>query len=389
LGALLLAYQEKRGPLLPAILLFLATLQAFYYGLFGLLLGACLIAGSGSATRARIFLKMAGVWALLSAPLVFLARRSLHAEDALVTAQNAPGWQPSSLPVTDLMSWFRPGDWVHPPTPQLGNPGILHVNTLGILLLVLLLVGWRRSTHLRSLRWGSALFGAFSLGPRLSWGGHVTGILLPMALLYLMPFSVFDAIHHPYRIAAFLMPLVALWAAAGLATLPRRLQFWIPGLVLAEWLLLSPAPWPIHTTELPDVALHLEAPEGAILDFPPDLSRSNRRYVMAQVEHQHPIAYGVNRFLSPALKSDPLVGTLLRCMKHPQRLARNRDIPPRERVIVPPRPGNPTLKALGFESIVLHKDFLSEHELKCVTQKLKGSATLLLEKPGHALWETR
>jgi len=389
LGSLLLAYKRGSGALAPGIFLFLATLQAFYYGPFGLLLAACLLVGAGATFRLRVFIRMTAIWATLSTPLVFLAQRSLRAEDALITPENAPGWQPTSLPVIDLMSWFRPGDWVHPPTPELGNPGILHVNSLGLLLIFLLFLGWRRSAALRPLRWGSAIFGAFSLGPRLSWGGSATGILLPMALLYMLPFSIFDAVHHPYRIAAFLMPLVALWAAAGLASLPRRVQWLLPGLVLSEWLFFTPTPWPIASTPLPDVTLHFQAPEGAILDFPPDLSRANRRYTMAQVEHQHPIAFGVNRFLSTELKTDPLVGDLLRCMDHAQRLARNRDIPAREPVLLPPRNGESTLVDLGFNSIVIHKDFLSPKEERCVEAIMTGSATLLTEKSSHALWKTR
>jgi hypothetical protein len=389
IGSLFLAYAKKEGGAWPGFLLFLASLQALTFGLFGWLLALCFLPGPGFRSRLGVFFKLSGVWAALTLPLALFIRSTLNASDALIHKANAPAWNPETLPVTDLMSWFRPGDWVFPPTPQMGNPGILHVNSLGILLLCLAILGWLRANSLRPLRWGSGLFGALSLGPRFSWGGQVTGILLPMGLLYFLPFSVFDSIHHPYRMAAFLTPLVALWAAAGLASLSDKLQLLLPGLLLAEWLFLSPAPWPIAHTPLPDTSQHQLAPKGAILDFPPDFTQGNRTYLMGQVAHQRPIAFGINRFLSPELKSNDLVGKMLRCMEHPERLARNRDIFPKEPVIVPLLPDGPSLHQLGFTSLVLHKHALNSREYPCLLRLLQTSGHLKSENPQHALWLTR
>lgn len=389
LASLLLAYKNGKGGTWPGVLLFFASLQALTYGLFGWLAAACLVAGPGAKVRGGVFLKMSAVWAFLTLPLALWVKASLVADNSLITNSNAPGWSPEQLPITDLMTWFRPGDWVFPPTPELGNPGILHVNSLGLLLVGLAIIGWIRSQRLRPLRWGSAFFAAISLGPRLSWGGKATPILLPMAVLYFLPFSIFDSIHHPYRITAFLMPLVALWAAAGLSTLSKMAQIALPVLLLGEWLFLCPAPWPIHHTPLPDVSTHLQAPEGAILDFPPDMTEGNRTYLMGQVEHKHPIAYGINRFLSPQLKSNLLVGKMLRCIKHPERLARNRDLFPKEPVLIPPLKNGPSLIELGFTSIVLHKHSLTLGENNCLASILRDEAKLQIEKPRHDLWLTR
>jgi len=389
IGTLLLAFQRKQGGFWPGLLLFFASLQALPLGLFGWLLALCFLPGPNGISRLKVFFKMSVVWAFLTLPLALFVRSTLQADDALIHAANAPAWQGQTLPVTDLMSWFRPGDWVFPPTPQMGNPGILHINSFGILLLCLAILGWVRSKPLRPLRWGTALFGTLCLGPRLSWGGHITSILLPMALLYFLPFSVFDTIHHPYRMAAFLTPLVALWAAAGLSSLSNRLQIALPAFLLLEWILFSPVPWPLESTPLPDVGLHEQAPPGAILDFPPDLTQGNRTYLMGQVQHGHPIAYGINRFLSPQLKRNELVGRLLRCMAHPQTLARNRDIFPKEPVIVAPLIDGPTLRELGFNSLVVHKQALQSSENDCVNDILSQKALFGQENPRHALWLTR
>ena len=393
LGALLQTYSGQRHPVWPAIFLVCCTLQAFYYGVFGLLLASCLIVGEQAKKRALLFLKTALIWAVAALPLWMLAQSTLRSDTALITPQNAPGWNPERLPVIDLMSWFRPGDWVHPDTPAMGNPGILHINYLGVAFLVLAFIGWRHSKKLSGLKNGGALFVFFGLGPKLSWGGHITPVLLPMALLYWLPFSPFDQIHHPYRIAAFLIPLLALWAAEGASKLPRSLQLFLPALLLVEWLFLSPAPWPVKSTPIPDVSVYQLAPEGPVLDFPPDMTTANRHYVMAQVHHGHPIAYGVNRFLSDQLKGHPLVGQLVRCIekKRRHRLARNRDIPAREPVVLQPNHDGQSLNELGFKSLLVHHKFLNPKESQCITTTLSqhSEVELLHQKPAYTLWKTR
>ena len=321
-----------------------------------------------------------------------MIRKSLRSDDALVNAKNAPGWEAHSLPSIDIWSWIRPGDWVHPPTPELGNPGILHVNYLGLVVLALALLGIWKNQKLRVLRPGTALFGLFCMGPRLSWGGKAFGLLLPMALLYALPFSPFRAIHHPYRIAAFLTPLIALWAAAGLLTISKPWRFVLPGLILLDFILLSPVPYPLKQSTIPDISLYEQAESGAILDFPPELSSANRSYTLAQVHHGLPIAYGVNRFLSAQLKSDPLVNQMLQCMQNPHRLARNRDIPPKEPVIIPPvgsHRGSASLRALGFNTIMVHEAFLRPKESRCIKRLLADHTLPIQTSPTHSLYKTR
>ena len=389
---LLRTYRGESRPWVAGVILFGATLQAVYYGIFGVLFAACLVVGPNLRYRAAQFIKVVSTWAALSLPLLLAIRGTLNSENALVNKDTAPGWTTHSMPTIDVWSWIRPGEWVHPPTPDLGNPGILHVNYLGLVVLTLIGLGIWRSQALKPLRRGSLLFALFCLGPRLSWGGKPMGLLLPMAALYLLPFSPFDAIHHPYRIAAFAIPLIALWAAAGLLTLPGRLQMVVPGIILLDFAVFSPVPFPLVQTDTPDVEIYAAIDEGAVLDFPPDLTAANRSYTLNQVHHGIPMAYGVNRFLSPALKTDPLVQELLACMENPNQLARNRDIPPREPVRVPPKGphrGGFTLHALGFHHILVHQDHLRPNESRCVERLLQQFTEPIDKRPHHSLWRTR
>ncbi|MCB9795001.1 MAG: hypothetical protein H6741_20060 [Alphaproteobacteria bacterium] len=351
--------------LIAALLLGLCTAQAFYYGAFGLLLGLCLVPGRGWGGRALTLLKVGAVWALLAAPMLALVFSTLHAPDAAFSQEAAPGWSYASLPATDLMSWLRPGAWYHPDTPAMGNPGILHVNYVGWVALALALLGALRGG--RALAPGAGLYGLFALGPVLSWDRapvRVAGVLvlLPLALAY-APGSPFRFVHHPYRMVALWLPLLALLLAHGVAALPRLARPLVPLLLALEALGASPAPWPLAVTPLPDPSPYesLDAP-GAVLDWPPDASTANRRYLMAQVAHGRPIAAGVNHFLSERLRSDPLVSALLRDLQDPQRRARNRDVPARGPVLRPARPGESQLGALGFAYVVLHEDELSPQE---------------------------
>ncbi|MCB9758340.1 MAG: hypothetical protein H6739_00730 [Alphaproteobacteria bacterium] len=352
-----------------ALALAMCTAQAFYYGAFGLLVAACAVPGAGGLRRAWTVAKVAALWALVSAPLMAVAWRTLHGEGSAFALSEAPGWDYRSLPATDLMSWLRPGAWYHPDTPAMGNPGILHVNYLGWLTLGVALLGALGTPRGRSVAPTAGLYAALALGPVASWGRaplRVGGapLLLPLAALYL-PGSPFAVVHHPYRMVAFLLPLLALLVAAGLHRLPLAIAAPLPALMLIETLFASPAPWPAPVTPLPSVAAvrSVEA-DGALLDWPPDATAGNRRYLMAQVAHGRPIAAGVNTFLSETLRRDPLVASLLRALEDPVARARNRDVPYAGPVVLPAEGRATRLGALGFGHVAVHDDLLSPLELE-------------------------
>lgn len=365
--ATLRALETGQRPALAGFLMFAATAQSFYYGAFAVLFALCGVPGAGWAGRAATMARALGVWSLLALPWMAVAWSTLYGGLSAFKLEAAPGWRFAELPATDLMSWLRPGDWYHPDTPKLGNPGILHVNYLGWSAILVGAFGVYRDLKARALVPHAARFGAFALGPVLSWNRVVVrvlgvAVLLPMALFYL-PGSPLRFVHHPYRIDAFVLPFLALFTAAGACALPRWLGMAVAPILLAEALWLSPAPWPIARTpvQAPGLAATLEG-DGALLDWPPDATVANRAYLMAQVQHGRPIAAGVNSFLSDTLLRDPLVNRLVRALDAPQRRARNRDVPPAGPVVLPPNAGESQLAARGFGWIVVHNAHLSDGE---------------------------
>ena len=352
---------------LAAFALWLCTAQAFYYGVFGALWALCVFAAP--PWRPIPLAKILLTWLVASLPLIAAATGSFSAQEAAFTAQEAPGWSYQSLPATDLLSWIRPGDWVHPDTPRMGNPGILHVSYLGWAALIAALWAYLRDPRLAAWRRPALFFGLFALGPSLSFNRRLITLggvasLLPMAALYLLPFSPWRAVHHPYRIAAFVVPLLAIGAACAASRLPRVLGWALPAVILAESLFASAAPWPLVRAPFGDDApLYTVLPaEGHVLDWPPDNSEANRGYVLNQLIHRRGIPYGVSEFLPEPLRRDPLVGQLLRTLRQVDRRARDRDVPFHGRVVLPLEPGETRLGEWGFGAVVVHPERLSPPE---------------------------
>jgi len=345
------SFQERSPAWLPGLFLGLCAWQALYYGVFGALLALCFVTRERLPSLARTL----AVGALIGAPAAGLAWWSLHAPDPAFTPDMAPGWDMHRLPAVDLMSWLRPGDWWHPDTPALGNPGILHVNYIGWAVVALAVVGLLRRPGMRRDLRGAAWFGVLALGPALSWNRMpirlgTLPLLLPFALLYATPA---DFIHHPYRIAAFVMPLLALFAALGVSALPRIAGLAAPAVVLIEFLFLSPGPWPVAVTPMP-AAIELEGPR---LDWPPDASAANRAYLLAQTGHGQPIPYGINVFLGASIAEAPAVQDALEVLDVEARSA-NRDVPGRFQL---PAAGE-GLDQQGIAWVVVHPEFLSADE---------------------------
>lgn len=353
-----------------ALALFACSAQAFYYGAFACLVALCFVPGPGAWGRAKRVGAVLAVGLALTAGPLALALHTLNSPQAAFTPEQAPGWTYATLPVTDLSSWVRWGAWYFPDTPRLGNPGILHVNAVGFGALALAAWGSWSSPLGRRLALAAGLYGVLALGPALSWDGRPVTlggrtVPLPLALAYLAPGSPFGFVHHPYRMVAFVTPLVAALAALGAATLPRVLRWAAAPLLLLEALGLSPAPWPVVRTpwEPDPIYAALDSP-GAVLDWPPDMSAGNRRYLIEQIGHRRGVATGVTIFLHERLREDPLVHTLLRALEDPAARARDRDVPHRGRVVLRPRPGPSALRELGFGWVVLHDEELSPRELE-------------------------
>lgn len=379
---------SRHAPLAAGLLLAGCAAQAFYYAAFGALLTGLAVLGPGWRERFKVALRVALVFGLAAAPLFLAAWSTLTSPEAAVTTENAPGWSYKALPATDLLTFLRPGEHYFPDTRE-ENPGILHVNYLGWVALGL--AGWalaRRTEpgdRARLLLPMTAAYAILTLGPRLcvdgqlvSWGGGA--VPMPLALLY-VPGSPFRFVHHPYRMVAFLVPLLALLAAFAARRLPRPAIAALAGVALLESVALSPAPWPLASTKVEVPAIYADLPAGPVLDWPPDATLWNRRYAMWQTRHTRPIAYGVNTFLPRELLGVPLVQRMLRELMNPTARAKNRDVPYAGKLFTAPTGGVKELGTLGYVAVVLHRAAMSggEHD---------RARNILLEVAGSPIAET-
>ena len=148
-----------------------------------------------------------------------------------------------------------------------------------------------------------------------------------------------------------------------MSRLPRWVGCLAPLAICLEVALISPAPWPIATTRLdvPTVYEDIRDDGAAVLDWPPDATLWNRRYLLWQVEHGLPVASGVNVFLDEQLRQNPLIRQLLLALEDPQRRARNRDVP----AFAPILEGAQAVESESLDSfshIVVHRPALTRGE---------------------------
>ena len=374
LGLLDAGPTSLRGALLTGALLGLCALQAPYYAVFGGLLLLCCLPGPGWRARLRPAAVTAAVGLVVAAPWLALVWQGLHATASLVQPGTAPGWVTPSLPPVDLAGFLVPGDRHFPDLATQGNPGIMHVHYLGWIAMGLAAWGLWRRPETRRLLLPVGLYGLLCLGPEARVADHFVGteaftLPLPLRLAYLEG-SPLAWIHHPYRMVALLVPLLALLAALALRSLPRWAAGVAVALGLVEALARSPAPWPVPTTPTASPPPLTEG-VGAVLDWPPDATDWNRRYLRWQLDHGRPIAYGVNVFLPEPLRQDPLIADLLHLLDDPAGRARNRDIPLSGPLHLGPPPGPSGLAAMGFEVLLLHHSAFEPGELERSTARIQ------------------
>jgi hypothetical protein len=374
-------------------LLALCATQAVYYGIFGALVAGCFVLGPGWRTRAPVLARIGAVAMIASLPLAVALLSTFVNEEAAVHTGNAPGWG-GTLPATDVLTWVRGGEYYFPDTPANGNPGILHVNYLGWAALGLAAVGAIRSRPAQGLRaWGIGVgaYAVLALGPRLAFGKQLVAVggvsvLLPLGLLY-FPGSPLHLVHQPYRLVAFLLPFLAVGAAAGVASLPRWARALAPLVVWAETAWVSPAPWPLQTRDVAAPAVYAGLEPGPVLDWPPDASTWNRDYLVWQVTHEQPVPYGVNVFVGERLLENRGVRSMLKALEDPEERATNRDVS-FTGVLFPREVSEASLADLGFRYVVVHKEALTEREWVRVSSLLGrsyGDATQ--EDSDGAVWD--
>lgn len=393
MGPVAAVYLGPRNGLRPATIAALWVLAAvanFYYAAFAGLLALVWLAEHPSGWR-----RVAWVCTLALPPIVLLAAfalTTLHAPDAVVHPESAPGWVQGNLPAVDPLAFIHPGSYFFPDNARGGNVGIVHVPYIGWVAIGLAAIGLGAhrtnpgsASRLRAAG-GLALALVLALGPALALNRHpltVAGheVWMPLSLLY-FPGSPVQFIHHPYRLVVILLIALAPFVAQGVETLAARIPpraraiapVVLAALFLTEAHMVSPIgslpPRAQRTAPVdPDpftVAAASDPTVTGIFHFPPDAHRGNRRYEMLAIFHQKPMPYGVNSFLPDAWRHNGFVIALLGCLAHPQGLGVPREGGPPSREwfarsgLVSPKPTAPqvrdgvaALDQQGYSHVVL------------------------------------
>lgn len=361
--------------------LMILGVQSFVVGILGALYGALYLLMHTRETTAvesgYRLLCIALPSACIVLPLGWMCLETLTDPQAAFAIVDAPGWNFRMLPTVDIVGFLPIGDWVHPDTRHV-NPGIVQNHSFGWGWMCLVIFGAVQSWRMKKLALHKPFFGyaLLALGPRLSiarWMPFGGWVLLPLALLY-VPFSPFRWVHHPYHMVMFVwissIPLVV--------DAVKRLPVWGWCLVIvltAVETQTGSVPYPLVRTQFVEDC----SVEGARLDFPPDHSTANRQYLIQQLRHREPIAYGVNQWMPESVFIDPGMQRWLRLLDDPIRRSQNRDQPP-ERIRWPRASSEShQLDRLGFQWFVVHLEFLSTAEiarLRPILHDELGEATI-------------
>ena len=339
-------------------------LQSFVVGLIASLFGILhLLLNVGvpiHRDRLLIWIQVVIPSLLLVVPFGLVCLNTLHDVNALFTPIDAPGWRFQRLPAVDLAGFIPFGDWIHPDTRDL-NPGIVQNHSIGWGWLICILFGLYKScgkgADQQIRTW--ALFSIFAMGPRLSilrWMPLTGYALLPLAFLY-VPLSPFRWIHHPYHLVMFVWIASIPIVVRAVQSIPKWGWLLIIGVTVVE-IQMGSVPIPFERTQFQeDISV-----DGPRIDFPPDHSKGNRTYLIQQLRHREPIAYGINQWMPEIVFEDAGMQRWLQQLDDPVRRSQNRDQPPKP-ISWLPRSDAPTqLANMGFEWLVVHRQFLSTSE---------------------------
>ena len=362
-GIALLWSLQKQKWWLGGLFLGLCGLQAFSYGLMG-----ALLALPFAWKDKKHLWKVYALSLIIIAPALWCGWQTMIHPSAAFSAEQAPGWSYHSLPAVDLFGWFRTGDWLHPDTPAMGNPGILQVHYLGWVIILTCLWAIWRNTEARIWFRRIWLVIVLSLGPKISfnrWLPFSGKLFLPLAVLYL-PFSPFQMVHHPYRMTAFLLPVLLIGVGYVFRGIPFYIQILLLGFYVGEQV-QSPVPYPFLRAQIEENVVV----DGVRLDWPPDFSEPNRQYLLAQLKHKQSIVYGVNSWLPDTIRQDVGVQRWIRLLDDPRRRSRNRDGPPVRKIFESNSQGQSKLSEMGIEWLVVHRKYLSLKEEQRLLPQLK------------------
>ncbi|MCP4808797.1 MAG: hypothetical protein GY913_01795 [Proteobacteria bacterium] len=324
-------------------------LANWYYGLFAGLLyaayGLWALWPSARGRAVRVHLPWIGLAGLALVPALLAFRGTLNAADALV--QRDPDFVFRSLighNMVDAIAFFWP----------IRSPDLLiefdeHLQAIvyiGWVLLIPAFLGMRKARV-----WGLAAGAAFlfALGPFLYLGGSYTtlpsGDWIPLPFLaFFEAIPIFSPISHAYRFAIPMQLALAMSAAFVI-----RRPVWIP-VLLAEFLLVSPAGWPTATSSGDVPAVYAQVGDGAVIDLPLSLQVLDRsRYDLYQTAHGHSIPYGLNDPTPAWLDGNPLMRTVIE-LERTSIDSTAAGLPVFDLVL-----GRERLRAAGVSAIVVHE----------------------------------
>lgn len=297
------------NPIAAALLLLFQGLAAWSYGIYGSLFlfflavayllkialhsrrEACIFGNTGLDKRLLLRVALfAGILLVAALPPFFMVQRTVTGEDVMYERHlnffPGPGPSPLEEPSLTNFSWV---DFVYPGAGgrhiDMYTDKLTYVAYAGftaLLLALLALIARRRGAFV----FGgiAALFFLFTLGPLL-YATHAQTRPAPINPVYLAFYYVYPlfnaTIHSVDRYAVVFQLALGVLAASGLTFLIEKLKpRWRSAVILlvclllmGEYLLLSPAPWPIPTSPAAPHPFSLElaaAPDrAAVLDFPP------------------------------------------------------------------------------------------------------------------------
>ena len=182
----------------------------------------------------------------------------------------------------------------------------------------------RRRRFLRFVAGATVLFGLLFLGPYLQVTDQLyTSVPMnPVFLGFFYAFPLFGMVLEPFRLHIVITLLLSLMAARGLADLAGRRDGLAVGcaaalLVTAEYLWLSPLPFPLSVTELDQPTycrvLREDPRPYAVIDLPVHFQGTQlfyKRVLYCQTLHGRPIPNNV-AFLPPLLDESAVYRALL------------------------------------------------------------------------------
>ena len=326
---------KVRNFVLTGLMLMLATVGCYKYGLFLLLLtlafsvyllfgplatrlsGASWASVRGAYGRLllRKLVPLAATCALFVAPFGLLASMSLSSPQALMQRTPRLFW--------DGESWLHGNENIGLSVKDFFVPtaGSLRITQEydvlyqcvylggGVLLLALMSL-FHRGRYSRFFLPGGAFFFVLALGPRFRLTDDAASYssVLYELLARVVPFL--PTFHNPWELTLVVLFCLAVAAGCGLEVVTARLQGWrrwaasavAVALVLVEifYLAPNPAPLPLARAVAPRFYRSLAGEPGgrAVFDFPPYRPGSRLRpeeYLFYQTIHHRPIPHAINK----------------------------------------------------------------------------------------------